>query len=67
MRVIDQDIEKILSIVDFEYLLKNLGHTKAMGCDEISPRILKGCASSLTVPIYMIVKNSIEVGQLPII
>ena len=48
-------------------MLKNLDHTKAMGCDEISPRILKGCASSLTVPIYMIVKKSIEVGKLPII
>ena len=67
MRIIEQDIEKILSIVDFKYLLKNLDHTKTMGCDEISPRILKGCASSLTVPITRIIKKSIEVGQLPII
>ena len=45
--------------------LKMLDGNKSMGNDNISPFVLKSCATSMTVPLTLIFQLSIESGKVP--
>ena len=46
-------------------VLRSLDENKAMGCDNISPKILKHCATSLCEPIADLFSKSLETSTLP--
>nr|XP_047138231.1 uncharacterized protein LOC124814487 [Hydra vulgaris] len=48
----------------FNYLLE-LNENKSLGCDNISPYVLKHCAEGLSKPLSLIFKKSIHSGELP--
>nr|XP_047127752.1 uncharacterized protein LOC124808609 [Hydra vulgaris] len=48
----------------FNYLLE-LNENKSLGCDNISPYVLKHCAEGLSKPLSLIFKKSIHSGKLP--
>ena len=45
--------------------MKELEVRKAVGPDNVSGWVLKKCADELVKPIYDIMKDSLETGQLP--
>ena len=45
--------------------LCNLNPTKATGCDEIGPKILKICGSSLYKPLHYLFTKSLQYCQMP--
>nr|XP_047146147.1 uncharacterized protein LOC124819018 [Hydra vulgaris] len=48
----------------FNYLLE-LNENKSLGCDNISPYVLKHCVEGLSKPLSLIFKKSIHSGELP--
>lgn len=45
--------------------LSTLDITKAMGCDKLSPRVLKACATSLCEPVAQLFNRSMTLSELP--
>ena len=45
--------------------LANLDRHKAMGADNVSPYVLRECASSLSLPLTMIFRKTFDDGKLP--
>ena len=45
--------------------LAELDESRAQGCDEIHPRILKNFAAALSVPLSLLFKQTLEVGEVP--
>ena len=45
--------------------LENLNPNKASGCDGVNPYVLKECTSSMSVPLAIISKKTLETGMLP--
>ena len=45
--------------------LSALDITKAMGCDKLSPRVLKACATSLCEPVAQLFNRSMTFSELP--
>lgn len=59
-----------LSTITFEHentykALASIDPSKAMGIDEISPKVLKYCASALSEPVHHLFQSSINQGHLP--
>ena len=46
--------------------LLNLDSSKSPGADEITPRMLKHCAYSLSIPITKLFNHSLNSGQVPV-
>ncbi len=46
-------------------ILSNLDTTKAMGCDQIHPTVLKLCADTLSIPFCKLFTASLEQGVIP--
>ena len=53
------------SVTDVFNHLSTLDTTKATGIDSISPKLLKNCASSLSIPVHTLFMLSITSGSLP--
>ena len=62
---IEQNINKIMNLVDIEQILKDLNPNKALGPDKISPFVLKECACELTFPLKELIRRTISEGKLP--
>ena len=58
-----EEIEVTVSMVDT--LLKSTNANKAMGPDDIHPRLLKECHSELAKPITVIIGESLRTGMVP--
>ncbi len=43
-------------------ILSNLDTTKAMGCDQIHPTVLKLCADTLSIPFCKLFSDSLDQG-----
>ena len=56
----------VISEADVFQALSNLDPNKAMGCDSISPRVLKHCALALTTPFYHLFSLSISQCYIPV-
>ncbi len=54
-----------LNRYDVESRLSNLDPNKAMGVDLVHPLVLKKCSRSLSKPLHIIFKKSIDLGVLP--
>ena len=54
-----------VSVDDMKSLLQNLNPDKSPGTDEIHPRLLKECASSLAKPFKTLFDLTMKVGQIP--
>ena len=54
-----------ISITDTFEALAKLDPEKAMGCDNLSPRILRACASSLCEPITVLFNKTLDSCTLP--
>ena len=63
--IIEQNINKILDVIDFEKELKSLNANKAYGPDGISPLIIKECAKETTFPLKEIIRKLLQLGKLP--
>jgi hypothetical protein len=50
---------------DVQTKLRALDKSKSVGCDSVHPRVLKECCMSLSYPLYLVFKKSIETGILP--
>jgi hypothetical protein len=50
---------------DVKTKLKSLDKSKSVGCDSVHPHVLKECCMSLSYPLYLVFKKSIETGILP--
>ena len=50
---------------DVKKLLENLNSNKTMGPDEIHPRILKESAEIIYLPLYCILRTSLDQGKVP--
>ena len=65
----EEEVEQITDIQfeesELRNMMKKLDVTKAMGPDEISGWVLKNCADQLSAPLYTIIKQSLEEGELP--
>ena len=65
----ERNTEKIEDIQfdeeELRKMMKSLDVTKAMGPDEISGWVLRNCADQLSAPLYVILKQSIDEGELP--
>ena len=46
-------------------ILSNLDTTKAMGCDQIHPTVLKLCADTLSIPFCKLFSDSLDQGVIP--
>ncbi|XP_065645509.1 uncharacterized protein LOC136075982 [Hydra vulgaris] len=57
----DQELKEDIVLI---YLLK-LNENKSLGCDNISPYVLKHCAEGLSKPLFLIFKKSIHSVELP--
>ena len=57
--------EVVLSDHDVFCALRSLDPSKAMGCDKISPKLLKHCALALYLPIHHLFFLSLSQGYLP--
>ncbi len=51
---------------ELKKLMITLDGRKAMGLDKITRQVLKGCSTTLTEPLYDIIKCSINTGKVPI-
>ena len=60
-----QDIE--IDIEKVENLLSNININKAMGPDGLHPRCLKECRKELALPVFLIVRRSLDTGAVPIL
>ena len=58
--------EVTFSELDVFCVLRSLDPTKAMGCDNISPRLLKHCALSLYLPLHHLFTLSLSQCYLPV-
>ena len=54
-----------ISTCDVFEALTMLNHTKAAGCDNMSPKILKLCATSLIDPVYHLFNICLEKASFP--
>ena len=54
-----------VEVREIEKLLKETNPNKAMGPDNIHPRLLKECHSELAVPVQMIIQESLRTGMVP--
>ena len=54
-----------VEIEDVDNLLKKTNPSKAMGPDNIHPRILKECHSELALPVKLIIEESLRTGMVP--
>ena len=45
--------------------MKNINEYKAVGPDGVPPKFLKECSEELTKPITMIIRRSLDTGQVP--
>ena len=66
-----QQCDSVLDDIDIlpsevHTLLKELDPNSCMGLDGLHPQLLKSCASSLTTPLYMIFRQSLLEGKLPL-
>jgi len=50
---------------EVERILKDLNESKAVGPDEISPRLLKRCSKELSNPVALLFNNCIQQGKWP--
>ena len=65
-RVGDSILENIFfTPSDVQKLLVNINQNKATGPDEIHPRVLKEAAGVLYLPLYCILRQSLDQGKLP--
>ncbi|XP_065662615.1 uncharacterized protein LOC136085254 [Hydra vulgaris] len=64
-QIIGQFDENSIHEHEAEKKLKGLSENKAMGYDEKHPRVLKKCATSFAIPITIIYKKSISMGDVP--
>jgi len=53
------------TVSDIEKLLLKLNCNKSSGPDYIHPRILKECATVLSLPLWILFSSSMSEGQLP--
>ena len=66
-----QQCEAVLDEIDIlpsevHTLLRELDPNSCMGLDGLHPQLLKSCASTLTTPLYMIFRQSLFEGKLPL-
>ena len=57
------DIE--FSAEDIAKEIKNMSISSAPGLDGITPKILKECSQTLSQPIYMLWRHSLDIGKIP--
>ena len=60
-----EDVEVTVGMVDD--LLKKTNVHKAMGPDDIHPKLLHECHSELAIPITIIIKESLNTGLIPLL
>ncbi len=67
-RVCDKNIENInISYEDLSHRLSKLNQSKSPGPDGIHPLVLKKCHSAMAVPLGIILRKSLESGEVPVL
>ena len=54
-----------ITLEDVRAKLKALDKSKSVGCDSVHPHVLKECSMSLSYPLYLVFKKTLETGILP--
>ena len=54
-----------IEMIDVEDLLAKLDKNKACGTDNVHSFVLKSCASSWAIPLAIIFRKSLDVGEVP--
>jgi hypothetical protein len=63
--LIEIDICSMFETYDIERRLEELDENKAIGPDDIHPRVLKHCAAAMAKPLAMIFRRSLSNGRAP--
>jgi hypothetical protein len=58
-------IDIVFNVQTVKTYLQKLNPYKAVGPDKVHPRVLREATEQMTLPVYLLCRRSMDIGQLP--